>query len=376
MSAKRRKKKVKIKYKNVALLLAILLLIILLFVWIFSPKDKPNDNDDQNEPAFTGDQDVQLPDTPQEDDAPKMTTDPTLQTSYVFTFVPKTESELGDGELALVNNNIAYKGTLTEDELVIVREAKNQAYKVKDYSVLVRQETIDALNDMMLGFYTATQNDDVMVISGHRTFEYQQGLYEDELAETGLETSSLVSRPGYSEHHTGYVIDFKLYLDDGTSEEFDGTGDCAWIMENCHKYGFINRYPLGKEKITLIDNEPWHFRYVGPIHASIITEYDFCLEEYIEFLKNYTIDTGFLKTTTEDGKTYIIYYVPMADPANTTVCIPLMADMQTPYPYEISGNNIDGWIVTVDITQFGSTEVQLTPTPVVTEAAEGEEPEE
>ncbi len=361
MSAKRRKKKVRIKYKNLALVLAVLLLIVLLIVWLVSPKDKPQNDDTPKDPASTGDQNIELPDLPEEDDGPKMTTDPTLQTSYVFTFVNKAEADLGEGELALVNNNIAYKGSVTEEDLVVVREAKNQAYKVKDYSVLVRQVVIDRLNDMMLDYYTVKQNNDIMVISGHRTIEYQQGLYEDELAETGLETSSLVSRPGYSEHHTGYVIDFKIYDDDGKSYEFDGTGDTEWIMQNCHRYGFINRYPLGKEKITLIDNEPWHFRYVGKVHAGIITEYDFCLEEYIEFLKNYTIDTGFLKAEA-DGKTYIIYYVPMVDPANTTVCVPLMSDMATPYPYEISGNNIDGWIVTVDITAFGgNTNIELTP---------------
>lgn len=373
---RRKKKKVRIRYGNLALVLAGLLMIVLFLVWIFSPKDKPNDT--PKDPASTGDgQYDDIADLPPEDETPGgMTTDPTLQTSYVFTSVSVTESDLGIGPLALVNNNIEYRGHVSESDLVVVREGKNSAYKIKDYSVLVRKETLDNLNNMMLDFFTVKQNDDVMVISGHRTVEYQAELYQDELEETGLETSSLVSRPGYSEHHTGYVIDFKIYDDDGKSYEFDGTGDCEWIMQNCHKYGFINRYPLGKEKITLIDNEPWHFRYVGKVHAGIITEYDFCMEEYIEFLKNYTTETGFLKAETDDGKTYIIYYVPMVDPEHTTVFLPIIGDGtvdKTPYPYEISGNNIDGWIVTVDITAFGSDVVELNPTPAVTEATEAEE---
>jgi len=371
-AAKRRKKKLKLKYKNFAILLASLLILILALVWVFSPKEETPSNDDIANDQQQQQDDIELPPV-EEDDQVKMTTDPTLQTSYVFTAISKTEADLGVGELVLVNNNIAFKGTVTEDDLVVVREQKNQSYSVKDYSVMVKPVTMDALNNMMLGFYTAMQNDDVMVISGHRTIEYQQGLYDDELAETGLTTSTLVSKAGYSEHHTGYVVDFKLYHDDGTSEEFDGTGDYAWIMDNCHTYGFINRYPVGKEKLTLIDNEPWHFRYVGPVHASIITEYGFCLEEYIEFLKNYTIDTGFLLETMPDGKQYIIYYVPMVDPANTSVCIPLMSDQQTPYPYEISGNNIDGWIVTVDVTDFSATTVELIPEITPEATAEGEE---
>lgn len=356
--AKRRKKKLRLKYKNFAILLAALLVLVLAIVWICTPNDKPQADDDLNNDVQQ--EDIELPPLEDEEEV-NMTTDPTLQTSYVFTAISKTEADLGIGELVLVNNNIAFRGTVTEDDLVVVREKKNQSYSVKDYSVMVKPVTMDAVNNMMLDFYTAMQNDDVMVISGHRTIEYQQGLYDDELAETGLTTSTLVSRAGYSEHHTGYVVDFKLYHDDGTSEQFDGTGDYAWIMDNCHTYGFINRYPAGKEKLTLIDNEPWHFRYVGPVHSSIITEYGFCLEEYIEFLKNYTIDTGFLLKAMPDGKQYIIYYVPMVDPANTSVCIPLMADQQTPYPYEISGNNIDGWILTVDVTDFSATNVELTP---------------
>lgn len=357
----KKKRRYKIKYKNVAILLAALLVIILAIVAICSPgksddKDKDADNLDNSDQQ----QDIVLPELEEEDNTPKLTTDPKLQTSYYFTAISKTENDLGDGELVLVNNNILFRGSVSEDELCVVREKKNQAYKVKDYSVLLRTTTMDALNDMMLAFYTETQSGDVMVISGHRTIEYQQGLYDDELESTGLSTSSLVSKAGYSEHHTGYAVDFKIYTDDGVSKEFDGTGVCEWIMQHCQEYGFVNRYPVGKEKITLIDNEPWHFRYVGKVHAAIITEYDFCLEEYIDFLKNYTIDTGFLYTE-NSGRKYIIYYVPMVDPANTTVSIPLMPDLVTPYPYEISGNNVDGWIVTVDITDFGSSSVTITP---------------
>lgn len=373
MNNRRRKRKYRIKYKNVAILLAALLVIILAIVWICSPSDSQKDDGPVNDKMQDQVGDIVLPEE-EEDSTPKMTTDPTLETSYYFTSVTKTEADLGVGELALVNNNIAFKGIVPEDELVVVRETKNQAYKVKDYSVLLRKTTVDALNDMMLAFYTETQSDDVMVISGYRTVEYQQGLYENELASTGLSTSSLVSKAGYSEHHTGYAVDFKIYTDDGVSKEFDGTGVCEWIMQHCSEYGFVNRYPEGKERITLIDNEPWHFRYVGKVHAAVMSEYDFCLEEYIEFLKNYTIRTGFLLAE-NDGKTYIIYYTPMGDPAHTTVSVPLKPD-QTPYPYEISGNNVDGWIVTVDVTDFNSTNVTITP-PAVQEqpdnAANGEE---
>lgn len=354
----RKKRRRKIKYKNVALALAVLLLIILLFVWIFSPKD--NDEEDKPDtPLNTGDTVYDEPPVEEDDGEVHLTTDPTLQSSYYFTYITLEEDSLGKGELVLVNNNIAFRGEVSEDDLMVIREHKNKSYSVKDYSVKVLPEVMDSLNNMMLSFYTEKQNDNVMVISGHRTIEYQQGLYDKELEETGQLSSSLVAKAGYSEHHTGYVIDFSVY--DGSSyEDFDGTGDYAWINENCYKFGFINRYPAGKEKLTLIDNEPWHFRYVGPLHAKIITDYDFCLEEYISFLKNYTIETGFLAATGLDGSSYIIYYVPMSNAESTAVYLPLMPDSETPYPYEISGNNVDGWIVTVKLSE-GTVTPETTP---------------
>ncbi len=344
----RRKRRRKIKYKNVALALAVLLVLILLIVWIFTPKTK-DDDDKPNEPLNTGDI-INEEDFPEDDGEVHLTTDPTLQSSYIFSYITLTEEDLGKGELVLVNNNIAFKGNVNEDDLLVIREHKNKSYSVKDYSVKVLPVVMDSLNDMMLSFYTELQNDNVMVISGHRTFEYQQGLYDEELEETGQLSSSLVAKAGFSEHHTGYVIDFSIYdTDTGAYDEFDGTGDYAWINENCHKFGFINRYPAGKEKLTLIDNEPWHFRYVGPLHAKVITDYDFCLEEYISFLKNYTIETGFLGVNGDDGNTYIIYYVPMSNAETTAVYLPLMPDSENMYPYTISGNNVDGWIVTVNL---------------------------
>ena len=86
-----------------------------------------------------------------------LTDDPTKQSSYIFDFVNVTSADLGKGDLVLVNNNIKFLGTITEDDLVVVREMKNQAYSVKDYTVLVRPQAMDALNTMLLDFYNAPE---------------------------------------------------------------------------------------------------------------------------------------------------------------------------------------------------------------------------
>lgn len=338
------KKRRKIRYNNLAILLAILLLIILIIAKgcsaIFSNREPKED--ELAQPLTT--QDLIQDELPIDQN----TADPTSQRYYTFSSVTLTADDLGKGNLVLVNNNIAFKGQVTEDELDVVREKKNNAYSVKDYTVLVRPEVMEHLNTMLLDFYNATGSEGVMVNAGYRTLEYQQELYDEDLAQSGQDSSSLVAKPGFSEHHTGLAIDFTVYEDGKYDQSKIGTGDYAWINENCHKYGFINRYPLGKEKLTMIDNEPWHFRYVGVAHATVMKNYDYCLEEYIDFIKNFTIRKGFLQVDTDDGAIYMIYYVPMsADSDTTSVFIPVK-DKNTKelYPYEISGNNVDGWIVT------------------------------
>ena len=350
----KRKKRYKIKYKNLAILLAGLLLIILLISKgcsaIFNRDGKNDGNGDT--PLTTGDT---LPDEPALPDSTEPP--PTSQLAYLFDFITLTEDDLGTGNLVLVNNNIEFRGSVSEDELDVVYEKKNSAYKVKDLSVMVRPVAMEALNNMLLDFNTVTGNDGVEIMAGYRTYEYQQELYDEELESTGETSSTLVARPGYSEHHTGLAVDFTTNIN-GTHKSYDGTGDYAWINENCYKYGFINRYPAGKEQLTLIDNEPWHFRYVGVPHATVMHNYDYCLEEYINFIKNYTISNSslspekpdFLQVETDDGSIYMIYYVPMTG-ETTNIYIPLKdkdpnSTSNEMYPYEISGNNIDGWIVT------------------------------
>ena len=92
--------------------------------------------------------------------------------------------------------------------------------------------------------------------------------------------SQAVTVPGSSEHQIGLAIDI---ISDGYSSLDEGFGNTAagkWLAANSFKYGFILRYPKGKEDITSIEFEPWHFRYVGVDAATFISENDICLEEF------------------------------------------------------------------------------------------------
>lgn len=121
----------------------------------------------------------------------------------------------------------------------------------------------------------------IVATSAYRPYDYQKDLYEFYVKEKGLEYADLCSaRPGHSEHQTGLAIDVE-----GSNKSYDDFEDAIefnWMKENAHKYGFILRYPKGKEAITGFKYEPWHYRYVGLDIAKEIYQKNITLEEYIK----------------------------------------------------------------------------------------------
>jgi D-alanyl-D-alanine carboxypeptidase len=254
-----------------------------------------------------------------------------------YAIVAKSQADIFRGELILVNNETPYHFTY-ENKLVSLLEVKNSAYKVKDKSIEIDPCVIDPLNDMLLEFYHEHKDNSVTVISGYRTYEKQQALYNQKVSESGeIEAMKWVAKPGGSEHHTGYALDFGLFSNNGRSYEYNGRGKYNWINRNAYRYGFIIRYTEDKKDITGIENEPWHFRYVGKPHATIMTQYNMCMEEYIDYLKQFAFGKKHLGFIDYDGRQYEIYYADTLD-----VPVPKA------FNYKISGNNIDGFIITVE----------------------------
>ena len=115
------------------------------------------------------------------------------------------------------------------------------------------------------------------IASGFRSYEEQEKGYNEYVKEFGEEkTNTFSAKPGHSEHQTGLAIDI---CDD--SDNFIGTKEDTWLKANAYKFGFIIRYPKGKECITGYKYEPWHLRYVGCKHAKKIYESGLTLEEYL-----------------------------------------------------------------------------------------------
>lgn len=148
---------------------------------------------------------------------------------------------------------------------------------------------VDSLNRMLADAKEAGL--DVIVCSAYRTIEYQENLIAAQVAkyvaqglsqaEAEARTATEIIEPGASEHNLGLAVDLVARSYQTLDAAQASTAENQWLLANCTKYGFILRYPDGKQEITGIIYEPWHFRYVGEAAASEIMEQGLCLEEYL-----------------------------------------------------------------------------------------------
>lgn len=246
--------------------------------------------------------------------------------------VPATfdEGQLYSGSLLLLDANHKYQG---KAEMIKLRDAESRPKTSTGghaYSILAKgatdeldfrgtAEAVDALHLMIKEFYTARGDDNLCVVN----------------AFTNANADTLV--PAYA---SGTTFAFEYYFEfPGTPKTIYGVDKYSWIYTNAHKYGFINvdLAPSDEESDSNV------FRYVGIPHATYMKTKKLDLEGYLEELKSATVENPLL---TKSGKyTYASYYIP----AGAEAFVP--AD----YSYTVSGNNVDGYIVTAIITKRANT---------------------
>lgn len=137
--------------------------------------------------------------------------------------------------------------------------------------------------------FDAARTEDVypVVREGYRTAEEQQEILDDKIqsyinqgysqVKAERTAKEWVALPGTSERQLGIAVDINADKSKCSNEEVYG-----WLAENAYKYGFVLRYPSGKQEITGTSYEPWHYRYVGEEAAKEIYERGICLEEYFK----------------------------------------------------------------------------------------------
>ena len=144
----------------------------------------------------------------------------------------------------------------------------------------LRTEAATAFNSLQSAAKAAGISN-MIFVSGYRSYAKQEQLYNNYVAQDGQAAADTYSaRPGFSEHQTGLAVD----IGDGGSCDletcFENTAAAKWAATNAYKYGFIIRYPKGKEATTGYQYEPWHLRYLGVGEATAVYNSGKTLEEY------------------------------------------------------------------------------------------------
>ena len=198
-----------------------------------------------------------------------------VDSSGTVTGVQQGRCQITDGktnyQIAVRHLEQRQEGTYVDGILIV-----NKSYPLSaDYDPGLQPITKDAFQK--LSDAAAQEGLDLYIGSDYRDYAYQVKIYNNYCEMYGSEQAdSFSARPGYSEHQTGLTIDCNT-IDDA----FGDTPEAAWLAQHCADYGFIIRFPQGKEDVTGYQYEPWHIRYVGVDIAKEIQKYDLTLEEYL-----------------------------------------------------------------------------------------------
>lgn len=196
---------------------------------------------------------------------------------YLESFIDAEVSDVSNDILMIASKIYTIKEYIPEDLKEIPSE-----YIMQGNNYL-RSEALNAYIEMA---DAARKEDQYFYVStSYRSYSFQELLYNKYLLEDPVEVvDTYSSRPGYSDHQTGLTVDLRDY-----NKSFNDVKDTApflWLKDNSYKYGFIMRYPEGKEDITRYEYEWWHFRYVGKDVAKEIYDNQITFDEYYEYYVN------------------------------------------------------------------------------------------
>ena len=185
------------------------------------------------------------------------------------------ETDLSKGNLILVNKFYYLKQDFIPNDIVDVDI--NYSYA----NNRVTKETNDAFVEMA----KKAKEDNIKLIanSSYRTYERQEEVYKEFYYSKGISyADKYAARAGYSEHQTGLSLDI-FTSGSSTTSNFEESDAFRWLSENAYKYGFILRYPKGKEYLTGYNYESWHYRYVGKDDAYKIHKENLTFDEYYAY---------------------------------------------------------------------------------------------
>lgn len=198
---------------------------------------------------------------------------------------PPASSDSAQSEDGLPWNLILVTNSIPLPEGFSVQLATLSDYRNEQVDERVLQDLTTMLNDMeqaglepLVCSSYRDYNRQMQLFNQQRDLYTQQGMDAEEAYAAAMQSIAL---PGYSEHETGLAVDIVAMDHQTLDEQFADTPEGQWLAANCAQYGFVVRYPQGKQEITGITYEPWHLRYVGREAALAMQQQNLCLEEYL-----------------------------------------------------------------------------------------------
>ncbi len=232
-----------------------------------------------------------------------------------------TKDDIFKGKLVPYKNDMTVIADKSEDSVNLAMY-KNDCYSTLGDYFPLNKDAADGFNNMMKAYNEATNLTDFAIYGTDATL-------------TGAGSPCPIP---FADSKTGNTVDVAIV---GSSSiiAYDGDDAEKWVVDNCSDYGYIVRYPQGKTEITGEEYYPWHLRYVGKPHAMIMKANNWCLEEYVSYVKGYTRENPIVCNTND--RTYEIYSVPSNSDV-TYLSVPLSGN------YEISGDGSTGYIITIE----------------------------
>lgn len=173
-----------------------------------------------------------------------------------------------DMNILLVNTDHPLPADYEPENLVNLYQMRH-SFRLARSDIYLTNECYQAAQEMFAAAEAADMNG-YIITSGYRSYAKQKEVYAE--SQPGY-----AQAPGCSEHQTGLCFDVTV-----ESNDFESTPQYGWLSVNAHKYGFIQRYPANKSKITGISYEPWHYRFVGIDAATEMYNKNITLEEYLK----------------------------------------------------------------------------------------------
>lgn len=340
MAQNSRRRNYRVRYDRIIFVVIMLVVFILILSSCISSCGKKKNGKDPTNPL-----EDQLETLPGGAPAIPVTTESSVTSGY--STLNKDSDSIHYGDLVLINsvNPCKYdyeaiaNGTSAAVNFVTIKSVldtkEHKHYTAADWEVGLDRTAALAMDAWFEAFYQETGNTDIRMIKGY------------------------TSDSGDLDFRSGRTLTMGVYPDSGSSNFYKPEGIYAWLDEHAAEYGFIQRYPDGKESFfddTITSRTSATYRYVGVAAATYMRANELCLEEFLDEVKSYSIDS-MLRVTSGDAM-YGMYYIP----ANSTSSSTSFAVPGEDSSYVISGNNYDGFIIIVALNEAAKSTSKATPT--------------